>query len=83
LLNEDQAAIFYTTISITAPIFGVIIGGVITTWFGGYNTTNAHRLHQVVGMLAVCSALPIPFVNFSHFAYLLWFLLFFGGFLLP
>jgi hypothetical protein len=33
--------------------------------------------------MAVLSALPIPFVDKTHFSYLIWFLLFFGGFLLP
>ena len=28
-------------------------------------------------------ALPIPFVDFTGFGFLIWFLLFFGGFLLP
>lgn len=50
---------------------------------GGYNTYKAHRLMQIVGVMAVICALPIPFVNFAHFAYLIWFVLFFGGFLLP
>ena len=43
-LSEDEAAIFYTTTSITAPISGVIVGGVVTTYLGGYNTIKAHRL---------------------------------------
>ena len=37
-----------------------------------------------MGVLAVLSALPIPFLtNFYHFVTLIWFLLFFGGFVLP
>jgi sugar phosphate permease len=44
LLSEDEAAIFYTTTSITGPIAGVIVGGIITTYFGGYNTYKSHRL---------------------------------------
>ena len=43
-VSEDQAAIFYTTVSITGPIAGVIMGGVVTTYFGGYNTYKSHRL---------------------------------------
>lgn len=82
-LQEDEAAVVYTTTSITGPIGGVIVGGVITTYFGGYNTYKAHRLQQVVGVLAVACAIPIPFVDFTQFAWLIWFLLFFGGFLLP
>ena len=37
-----------------------------------------------MGALAALSALPIPFMNdFYHFLTLVWFLLFFGGFVLP
>jgi hypothetical protein len=37
-----------------------------------------------MGVLAVLSALPIPFLNnFYHFVTFVWFLLFFGGFVLP
>ena len=37
-----------------------------------------------MGSLAVLSALPIPFIhNFYIFLMLVWFLLFFGGFILP
>ena len=82
-LGADDAAVFYTTTSITGPVGGVIVGGVVTTHLGGYNTYKAHRLMQGVGLLAVACALPVPFVNFGNFAYLIWFLLFFGGFLLP
>jgi sugar phosphate permease len=82
-LSEDAAAIFYTSTSITGPIAGVIIGGIITQYLGGYNTYNSHRLMQVVGILAVAAAIPIPFCDFTGFAFLIWFVLFFGGFLLP
>lgn len=40
-LDAGEAAIFFTTASITAPISGVIIGGIVTTAFGGYNTVAA------------------------------------------
>jgi hypothetical protein len=83
MLDADEAAVFYTTTSITGPVGGVIVGGLVTTQVGGYNTYKAHRLMQFIGVMAVLCALPIPFVNFGHFAYLIWFVLFFGGFLLP
>ena len=36
--TEQQAASYYLALSFTAPIAGVIIGGFVTTYFGGYNT---------------------------------------------
>ena len=43
-LDEGDAAVFYGTTSSSAPISGVIIGGIITTAFGGYNTRAAQKL---------------------------------------
>lgn len=82
-LPKEQAAVFYSTLSITAPIFGVIIGGIGTTWLGGYNTIKAQRLQQLLGIMAVFCVIPIPFANFKIFAVLIWLVLFFGGSLLP
>lgn len=36
--GKDEAAVLYTVISITGPIIGVIAGGLLTTYFGGYNS---------------------------------------------
>jgi sugar phosphate permease len=38
---SDIAAIFFAGTSISAPISGVIVGGIVTTNFGGYNTKKA------------------------------------------
>jgi len=84
VLPPDEAAVFFTTTSITAPIFGVIIGGIVTTSLGGYNTIRAQKLQCFFGGLAVLSAIPIPFTNtFGFFAAEIWLVLFFGGAILP
>lgn len=84
LLTAEETTWFFTTTSISAPIFGVICGGLITTSFGGYNTVSAQRLQCYLGTMAVLCALPIPFCDtFRNFAILIWFVLFFGGCVLP
>ena len=40
-MSEQETTVIYTTISITAPVSGVIIGGIIVTALGGYNTVKA------------------------------------------
>ena len=83
-VEESTVNIFFSVTSFTAPISGVIIGGIVTTSFGGYNTRKAQKLQAYVGSLALFAALPIPWINeFYQVAILFWLLLFFGGFVLP
>lgn len=59
-------------------------GGIITTAYGGYNTKKSAKLLRIIGVCAVASALPIPFLDhFAAVGTLFWLLLFFGGFILP
>ena len=84
---EVEESIVFTTfgiISITGPVLGVVVGGNVTTSFGGCSAKKS--LYLCCGIAAGClvCAAPIPFVtNFPLFITLLWFLLFFGGFILP
>jgi len=83
-VDEHYVSIFFTTTCFTAPVAGVIIGGVITTAFGGYNTIKSFKLLRLIGLCAVACALPIPFFSsFLVVGWLIWLLLFFGGFILP
>lgn len=86
VLKVDQETVFtsFAIISITGPVFGVIIGGNITSYLGGYNSKASLITTNMVAILCLLSAAPIAFIdNFPFFAGLLWFLLFFGGSILP
>jgi hypothetical protein len=86
VLEADSTTVgwYYSFLSFTAPISGVIMSGILTTKLGGYNTLKAQYMCCFMGICAVISALPIPFfTNFHAFATFIWFLLFFGGFILP
>jgi MFS family permease len=62
----------------------VVIGGSIIHRLGGYNSPKALQICCIISILAVASALPIPFVdNFMLFKFLIWSLLFLGGFIVP
>ena len=71
-------------ISITAPILGLIVGGNVTSNLGGFKSKQALRITQLVSVLTLFCSVPIPFLSdFKTVATLLWFLLFFGGAILP
>ena len=86
ILNVDDhtVSIYFSTTSLTAPIGGVIVGGIIITAYGGYNTKKSQQICCVMACGAIVCALPIPyFDNFLDVGILFWGLLFFGGFILP
>ena len=39
--EDDVVAWNYAVTTFTAPISGVIVGGILTTWLGGYNDSRA------------------------------------------
>lgn len=86
VLNIQQSKVFtfYTLTSISAPVLGVIAGGSVTHKYGGYESPNALKIASLASVVALASALPVPFVNsFGLFLVFLWILLFAGGFIVP
>lgn len=43
-VDPDAAALYFAGLSISAPVSGVIVGGIVTTRAGGYNTREAQKL---------------------------------------
>lgn len=83
-VDDNTVSIYFSTSSLSAPVSGVIIGGIITSAYGGYNTKKGQKLQSIVGCCAVLCALPIPWLSkFYYVGILFWLLLFFGGFILP
>jgi len=81
---EEVVFISFGIISITGPVLGVVVGGNITTKLGGYNSEKAAKICCIAAVFCLGCAIPIPFLdNFIIIAALLWFLLFFGGAILP
>jgi MFS transporter, Spinster family, sphingosine-1-phosphate transporter len=74
----------FAIVSITGPVAGIIIGGNVTTYLGGYYSKKALYSAMAISILCACTAIPIPFLNSFYLTIvLLWFLLFFGGSVLP
>jgi len=82
--DKTEIQLYFIVTTLSAPIGGVIVGGIITQSFGGYNTPKAMKMQCLMGACAVICALPIPyFENFYYVGMLFWGVLFFGGFVLP
>jgi len=86
VLGEPQQRVFvyFSIICVTAPTLGTIMGGVVTSANGGYNSPSALGICVFVMFIGTVCALPVPFLNsFIACAFLVWILLFCGGFTLP
>jgi hypothetical protein len=63
---------------------GIICGGVVFTYIGGYSAPGSFPLMIGIGVMAVLVSLPAPFLDSKIAVYLMmWLLLFFGAFMLP
>ena len=85
--NQITVAIVFSTVSITAPLAGVIIGGTFADQYGGYkgkNTLKALKLCSAFGVVAFVFAFPIGFLySLIYITVLLWTFLFFGAAIVP
>lgn len=84
MVPKDTADIFFLFITLSSPMSGVITGGfAISFYFGGLHTKNSIFLLMIVGIILISIILPMPFcTRLEDFGVLLWFLLFFGGFMM-
>ena len=85
--NKVTIIIGFVVISTTAPILGVLSGGYIADYYGGYKGENVLRALKICiffGTLAFIVAIPAGVVSSVSFEVIfLWLLLFFGGCVLP
>mmetsp|Transcript_16621 Transcript_16621/g.28326 ORF Transcript_16621/g.28326 Transcript_16621/m.28326 type:complete len:236 (+) Transcript_16621:1764-2471(+) len=83
-IDPHTVFIGFGIVSITGPVLGVVVGGNVTTHLGGYTAQKSLYSCCAVSIFCVCCSLPIPFISeFYGIVVLLWFLLFFGGGMLP
>ena len=89
VLGNDPILVFiiFSFVSITAPLGGVIMGGVCVDAYGGYkgkNSLNAFKLCSLFGLLALLLSFPIGFIySLFYITILLWTFLFFGAAIVP
>ena len=79
--------IIFSTISITAPLSGVIVGGTISDKYGGYKGKNVIKAIKMIiafGLVSFAFAFPMGFLfQIIYLSILLWTFLFFGAAIIP
>ena len=83
-LKPAIVQITFGIISLTGPVAGIIVGGNVAAYLGGFKSKKSLYVALIISVSCFASAAPIPFLsNFPAISALIWFLLFFGGTLLP
>lgn len=85
-VNVHLVDLAFIIISVTSPVLGVIVGGNITTYLGGYTTKKSIKQTLLFATCSMLSSIPIPLWvegQFWGFIVFLWLLMFFGGAILP
>ena len=82
--DETKRLYAFSIVCLTSPTCGLLIGGYIVDYLGGYSNKNSLLFCFVLAILSIIPAIPLPLVN-SYYLYsiLLWILLFFGAGILP
>ena len=79
--------VLFSMTSVTAPLLGVIMGGVFVDIYGGYkgkNSVKAMKLCCAFGFVSFVFAFPLGFLfSVTYVITLLWFFLFFGAAIIP
>ena len=79
--------IIFSIISITAPLFGVLVGGAFSDKYGGYkgeNVIKAIKICIAFGLISFVFAFPMGFLfQLVYLSILLWTFLFFGAAIIP
>ena len=83
-INAQVATSFVAIACITGPLSGVLVGGLVTSYYGGYNTKQSRKISLVSSWICLGCAIPIPIVDtLQPFIGFIWLFLFFGGMILP
>ena len=88
VMNQPREIVFtvFGLVSVTGPILGVVLGGLISSKIGGYNHPKCIYFTAGVSFFAMIVSVPAGFVPAELFpiqVLLLWCLLFAGGFMMP
>ena len=82
--DEKKRLYSFTTICLTSPTLGLILGGYIVDKIGGYSKKGSLIFTVIVSFLSILPAIPLPLVDSLYvYAILLWLLLFCGASMIP
>jgi len=78
------ATLYFAFTAFFAPLTGVLFGGALISYYGGYNSRRSREILLIMGWACTAFAIPVPIVdNFTSFGILIFGLLFCGASLLP
>ena len=82
--NETKRLYAFSIVCLTSPTCGLLIGGYIVDYLGGYSNKKSLVFCFVFAISSIIPALLLPLVNSYYlYAILLWILLFLGSGILP
>lgn len=62
-VDKETAFTLYAFVSITGPMFGVVLGGQMTTYLGGYSSINNMYSTLIMSIITLAAALPIGYLG--------------------
>lgn len=84
ITSAKKRLFFFTVVCFTSPTLGVLIGGFLSDYLGGYEKKETSILCLILGISASIFAFVIPFMsNIIYIIIYLWLVLFFGGGIVP
>ena len=63
----------FALVTITGPVLGVIVGGILVNCFGGYQNPITIMICFIEVVIASICGFPLPFVPIDWFVFFLWF----------
>ena len=86
-IDPFTVVLLFSITTVTAPLFGVLMGGIFADKYGGYkgkNSVKAMKLCCAFGFVSFVFAFPLGFLfSIIYVITLLWFFLFFGAAIIP
>lgn len=82
VINVDQTLIdiFFIVVVVTAPITGIIIGGILVNKIGGFQHVNSLKMGVIISFILFSIGIILFFIyNLYAFGSLIWTFLFFGS----
>ncbi len=82
--DKNKRLYVFTSVYITSPVFGIIIGGMISGKIGGYDTEKAIYIPLLSSLMVSIIANIVPLAkSLTSFTILFWLYLFFGSIIVP
>ena len=62
-VDRQSSTAFISISSITAPISGLLVGGITTSYYGGHHTQKSQKITLIMGWCSCLVSIPVPLVR--------------------